>query len=299
MLIEVNPATSGANNVCYGAADSRSGEVSGPVPRSRRGEAELRSAVVGAGNYFAGGGRSEADDPGLAWDAAERYGVTLLWEALPEVRSVPAPAQELEVAARRIRSAVRKWPYRHLARAAWGRARMPNSDADLWLDAAGALATMRHHVEADSPSLAPVGLLRPADWAGAVVGMVRSGVNSTVTAEALLHCAKEFPELAGTRQPDDDGAAACDPFAGSTADDQSLWQAFEAALVLWEAIGAVSDQRWLTVLGWWGLPRALARAWNGDFDAAGWMDTMQPEGAWPGREPSLEDLGFQPPPIAF
>lgn len=211
---------------------------------------------------------------------------------------VSPPAQELQAAAQRIRSAVRKWPYRYLARAAWGAARMPRGDTDLWLDAAGAMATMRHHVEVDSPVLAPVGLLRPADWAGAVIGMVRSGVNSTVTAEHLFRCARECPELAGTRQPDDDGVA-YDPFAGSAADDQSLWQAFEAALVFWEAIDAVSDQRWLTGLGWWGLPRALARAWNADFDAAGWLDATEPEGTWSGREPSLEELGYRPPPIAF
>ena len=66
-------------------------------------------------------------------------------------------------------------------------------------------------------------------------------------------------------------------------------------------MGAISDAWWLTGLGWWGLPRALARAWNGDFDSD-WADTPQvdlQERVWPGNEPSPEDLGIRPPPLAF
>jgi hypothetical protein len=63
-------------------------------------------------------------------------------------------------------------------------------------------------------------------------------------------------------------------------------------------MGAVSDQRWLTRLGWWGLPRALARAWNGDFDEAAWTDPAgSKEGSWPGRAPSLAELGIREPPV--
>ena len=71
------------------------------------------------------------DDLGLAWDAAESYAVRLLREALPEARAVPVPTAELTAAAARFRSAARKWPYKQLARAAWGqrlRRRSPASD---------------------------------------------------------------------------------------------------------------------------------------------------------------------------
>jgi hypothetical protein len=95
-----------------------------------------------------------------------------------------------------------------------------------------------------------------------------------------------------------DEAVAYDPFAGGLADDESLRRGFEAALLCWEAIGAVSEQRWLTRLGWWGLPRALARAWNGDFERAGWADAADGrEGNWPGRAPSLAQLGIREPPV--
>jgi hypothetical protein len=228
--------------------------------------------------------------------------VTLLREALPQAQAVPVPTGELAAAAAHFRSAVRKRPYKHLARVAWGqrpRKRSAADDTDLWLDAAGAMATMRRHVGVDSPLLEPVTLLRPADWAGAVIGLVRSGVNAIATAEDLVRYARQCPEIISTTEPGDE-AAAYDPFAGGVVDDESLRRGFEVALLAWEAIGAVSEQRWLTRLGWWGLPRALARAWNGDFDAAAWVDTAEFDGQggnWSGRIPSLAELGIREPPV--
>ncbi len=84
-------------------------------------------------------------------------------------------------------------------------------------------------------------------------------------------------------------------------DDESLCRGFEAALLSWEAIGAVSEQHWLTRLGLWGLPRALARAWNGEFDRAAWVDATEldgMEGSWPGRAPSTAELGIAELPYA-
>jgi hypothetical protein len=256
----------------------------------------------GEGFHDVRGGVPGPDDLCLAWDAAERYAVTLLREALPQAQAVPVPAGDLTAAAARFRSAVRKRPYKQLARAAWGqrpRKRSPADDTDLWLDAAGAMATMRRHIGADSPLLEPVALLRPADWAGAVIGLVRSGVNTIATAGDLVSYARGCPEITSTTEPGDE-TVAYDPFAGGVADDESLLRGFEAALLFWEAIGAVSDQRWLTRLGWWGLPRALARAWNGDFDESAWADTTELDGqagSWPGRVPSLAELGIREPPV--
>jgi len=254
--------------------------------------------------YNAWGGVPGPNDLGLAWDAAERYAVTLLREALPEAQAVPVPVDELAVAAARFRSAARKWPYKQLARAAWGqrpRKRPPADDTDLWLDAAGAMATMRGHIGAGSLLFEPVTVLRPADWAGAVIGLVRSGVNTTATAGDLVRYARQCPEILSTEEPDDE-VVAYDPFAGGVVDDESLCRGFEAALLAWEAIGAVSEQRWLTRLGWWGLPRALARAWNGDFDRTAWVNSAEfdgGEGSWPGRAPSPAELGITEPPVAI
>jgi hypothetical protein len=253
------------------------------------------------GLYYTPGGTPGPDDLGLAWDAAERYAVTLLREALPEAQAVPVPVEELTAEAARFRSAARKWPYRQVARAAWGqrsRKRSPADDTDLWLDAAGAMAAMQGHIGADLRLLEPVTVLRPADWAGAVIGLVRSGVNAIATAGDLVRYARQCPEIMSMKEPSDE-AVAYDPFAGGVVDDESLCRGFEAALLCWEAIGAVSEQRWLTRLGWWGLPRALARAWNGDFDRAAWVDSTDgKEGSWPGRAPSPAELGIREPPFA-
>jgi hypothetical protein len=252
------------------------------------------------GLYYAWDDAPAPADLGLAWDAAETDAVRLLRDALPEVQAVPVPVEELSLAVARFRSATRKWPYRQLARAAWGqrpRRRPPADDTDLWLDAAGVVATTRRHIGAGSPLLEPVTLLRPADWAGAVIGLVRAGVNTVATAGDLVRYARQCPEIESTTEPGDE-AVAYDPFAGGVADEESLGRGFESALLCWEAIGAVSEQRWLTRLGWWGLPRALARAWNGDFDRAAWTDSADSrEGSWPGRAPSLAELGIREPPV--
>lgn len=240
------------------------------------------------------------DDLCQAWDAAERYAVALLREALPQARDVPVPAGELTAAAARFRSAARKRPYRQLGRAAWGSRQLSaTAGADRWLDAAGAMATMQRHVGVDSPALEPVTLLRPADWAGAVIGLVRAGVNTTITAEDLVRYARQCPETMSAAEPGDEDAA-YDPFTGGGVDDESLARGFEVALLSWEAIGAVNELRWLTPLGWWGLPRALARAWNGDFDTSTWVSTTELDGfggSWPGRAPSLAELGIREPPV--
>ena len=147
--------------------------------------------------YYPRDGAPGPDDLGLAWDAAERDAVTLLREALPEAQAAPVPAGELAAEAARFRSAARKWPYKQLARAAWGqrpRKRSPADDTELWLDAAGVVATMRRHIGAGSPLLEPVTLLRPADWVGAVTGLVRSGVNTVATAGDLARYARQCPE---------------------------------------------------------------------------------------------------------
>jgi hypothetical protein len=237
----------------------------------------------------------------MAWDAAERYAVVLLWRSLPEVHGVAAPAEELMTAAQLIKSRIRQWPYKQLARTTWGRRRLPADDTELWLDAAGAMAAMRHHLDVESRWLEPAFVLRPADWAGAVIGMIRHGVNTPVSADDLVAYARECPEIAGAREPDD-GEQAYDPFASGIPDEESLRGAFEAVLMFWEAVRAVSEEGWLTSLGWWGLPRALARAWNGDFDTAGWVNTAEPEGteaSWSGAAPAPEDLGILRPPLGF
>jgi hypothetical protein len=100
---------------------------------------------------------------------------------------------------------------------------------------------------------------RPRSWpwswptgVGAVVGLTRGGVGASADPAALVATINDCPEVDGRVDPDD-------------ADLVEL--AFEVVLPTWEAVGAVDADRRLTALGVWGLPRALARALDGDLDA--------------------------------
>ncbi len=189
-----------------------------------------------------------------AWDRAEAAAVDLLREALPEVAAANPPGDALREVARRLRSGMRSrtWPYEHMRRAAgWKPESLPSNDPELWLGAAGGLISAREETGLDTEEESTVMALEHADWLGAVVGLVRAGVGASAEPEALVGYIDACPEVDGTVDPD----------------DASLVEtAFELVLPAWEAAGAVDEDRRLTSLGWWGLPRALASAWSGEFD---------------------------------
>jgi hypothetical protein len=93
--------------------------------------------------------------------------------------------------------------------------------------------------------------LEHADWLGAVIGLVRSGPGSAAEPRDLVRLCNDCTEVDGLVDPDE---------------TTILEGAFESVLDSWEAVGVVDDNRRLTVLGNWLLPRALAWAWNADFD---------------------------------
>jgi hypothetical protein len=260
-------------------------------------------------NWPSAGPDPAPDDPGLAWDAADRYAVALLARALPEVRSAWAPGSELHAAAELIRSSRRRWPYRQLARAAWGRGRPPADDAQLWLDTAGAFARAADQRKIHPQFYDSLAAVCPADWAGAVIGLARAGVGTQVTGQDLTRFARDCPETGPRREQPGDGTGegAYDPFCGG-GDAELLGRAFELVATCWQAVGALDEQQRLTLLGWWGLPRALARAWHGDLDAvaahddgpgADAEDDEAPCGTWPGLEPHPADLGIFSPPLPY
>lgn len=189
-----------------------------------------------------------------AWDRAEAAAVDLLREALPEVAGANPPSDALQEAAVRLRSGMRSrsWPYEHMRRAAgWKPGKLPGDDLELWLGSAGGLISAREETGLDSEEESTIMALEHADWLGAVVGVVRTGVGASAEPEALVGYIDACPEVDGTVDPD----------------EASLVEtAFELLLPAWEAAGAVDEDRRLTPLGWWGLPRALAWAWSGELD---------------------------------
>ncbi len=196
---------------------------------------------------------AEIDEFLADWDRAEAEGVELLRQALPEAERAALPADELAAACRRLRAgfASGRRPYTTIRRAAGLGRRPPDDDVELWVAAAGGLIAMRDEsglgVEEESAIMA----LEMADWLGAILGLVRGGVGASAEPEALVAAIDACPEVEGEVDPDD---ASLVGFA------------FELILPAWQAVGAVDERRRLTALGAWGLPRALAWAWNGELD---------------------------------
>ena len=200
--------------------------------------------------------QTEDDDEELLaeWERAEAEAVQVLRQALPAPMLARLPAGELAAACQRLRVGLGRHDpaVETIRRAAGLDPPLPADDAALWLAAAGALIAMREPSGLDSELESAVMAMELADWAGAVIDLVRGGVGASADPPALVAAINNCPEVDGTVDPDD-------------ADLVEL--AFEVVLPTWEAVGVVDADRRLTALGVWGLPRALARAWGSDLDA--------------------------------
>jgi hypothetical protein len=185
-------------------------------------------------------------------EEADRQAVQLLREALPEVRDLPEP-DALPSAAAVIRGRSEGWPLEAAVRAnGWSSESLPADDRQLWIETAGALVNMKNESGLPGEEEALVMTLDHADFAGAVLGAARAGVGSPAGSEELVAHAQECPDIEGELDPDD---------------VEVIEAGFELIVPLWRVIGAIDADDRLTELGRWGLPRALAWAWDGDFDA--------------------------------
>jgi hypothetical protein len=193
----------------------------------------------------------DADDFLQEWQEADRAAVELIREALPDVVAASVPAEPLREAAGQIRGRLADRPYRHLAAAAgWGK-EPPADDQELWIQAAGGLVSMNGESGLGSHEESSLMSLQHADWAGAVIGLARAGVGTRAWAEDLFDLADKCPEIDGSYDTDD---------------REPIVFAFRLMVPVWEAVGALDEHLRLTPLGHWGLPRALAWAWDGSLD---------------------------------
>ncbi len=189
-----------------------------------------------------------------AIEEAEKEAASLVVRALPELRETEPPAGELAACSEQLRAGLisGEWPYEYILNAAgWEKDELPAEDKELWLGAAGALISPYEEMGMDSEEEAVVMALELADWLGAVVGLVRAGVGASASPETLVGYINECPEVDGKIEDEDASV---------------VETAFEMVLPTWEAAGAIDQQRRLTALGKWGLPRALVCAWGGDFE---------------------------------
>jgi hypothetical protein len=217
-----------------------------PLPTTDTHRTEVLSRVDGFND--------EDDEQFLAeWDAAEQHAVQVVRKALASSLGAPPPEPDLRHAAAAIRDAVRQnsLPHRHIAGAAGWTGSPPSNDKQCCVEAAGALIGMHEESGMGDDEVAMIMALEHADWLGAVIGLVRSGPGSAAKPRDLVRLINDCTEVDGLVDQDE---------------TTILEGAFDSVLDSWEAVGVVDDNRRLTVLGNWLLPRALAWAWNADFD---------------------------------
>lgn len=198
---------------------------------------------------------AEDDEFFAEWDEADAEAVELLRESLPEIRDLQAPQPALRSAAERIRAGIASGsrPYSFIPGAAGWTEDPPADDRELWIMATGSLLAGMDDFPMPIEELSTIMALEHGDWVGAVLGLVRAGVGAPAGPADLARYADECPEVEGETDPED---------------AEIIEAGFGHLLELWQATGAVDERSTsLTDLGHWGLPRALAWAWQGDFDA--------------------------------
>lgn len=204
------------------------------------------------------------------WERARTEALHQLCEGLARLRGEAPPRPEIRAAAVKLRANLSSeaYPFPQLARVLAGSSGQPLvEDAELLIRAVA--ATVAPLPESQEPELADRGdqaegaedegaeddlplqidteELELEDWLALIIAVVRPGRAARLDPERLV-------VVAGLDPDSDDG-----------------WikeGAFVRALSLWEDLGML-DGGEVTQVGKWILPRALARAWEGDFDRAG------------------------------
>ncbi len=160
----------------------------------------------------------------------------------------PLDREELAHTARALRhhAGEERFPYDLLWAAAQLEA-LPDDDELLWLSAAAAIVEPRGELPIQPDVEAAWTALEPADWAAAVIEVVRAGAGQRCGPSDLVALVVGFPDIEGP------------PL---TADDVEMLElAFTPVVGLWRVLGALDDRQRLTALGRWGLPEALRFAW--------------------------------------
>lgn len=198
----------------------------------------------------------ELDEWLAEFEAADRHAAGVLREALADQRGVGAPQPDLGIACERLREGLRSgdYPFDWVRRAAGLGQEVPAEDAELLLRCAAGTITPQEDTGLDAGEEASIMAVEHADWLGAIVSAVRAGPGVDASPSALVagiySCAEVNVE---SSDPDD---------------DQVVEAAFHLLSLPWTCLGLVDEDELLTPLGVWALPRALARAWDVDFDAA-------------------------------
>lgn len=203
------------------------------------------------------------------WDEEEAFALSELQRIMAELPKQPeAPLQELETASVRLRAllALPGYPATVLrACAGYDERPMPGDDVELWLavvaGVAGPISDLSENMDVleefadldgelseEDMALANLCAIQHADWLAGVAALVRLGPGVLASPERMARFIAESEDIDIDVQDDED--------LGAT---ESL---FGSVVSLWRHLGIVNEDEVLTPLGWWGLPKALERAWS-------------------------------------
>ncbi|MGV9376703.1 hypothetical protein ACWDRB_12860 [Nonomuraea sp. NPDC003707] len=212
----------------------------------------------------------ELDEESFAiWDEEEAFALSELRRIVAGLPAQPElPAGELDAAAARLRTLLTLPGYpANVLRACAGfeEGPMPDDDGELWLAVAAGIAgpisdlsesgdLLEEFVDLDGEltledaTLANLCAIQHADWLAGVAALARLGPGVLASPERMARLIAESEDIDVDEQDVDDLNAT-----------ESL---FGSVVSLWGYLGIVDKDEVLTPLGWWGLPKALERAWS-------------------------------------
>lgn len=202
-----------------------------------------------------------------AWEEEEAFALAELRRVLADLPEPPFPAAELRSAAARLRTTLSLPGYPgNVLRAVAGldEGVLPESDEELWLDVAAGIAApisdlpdegdaarffdLTAELSHEDSILASLCAINHADWLAAVIALVRCGPGVLASPERIARFIVDSEDV--DVEPDE------------PEDLEATEMLFTAVTPLWAHLGIVDKTEVLTPLGWWGLPKALERAWS-------------------------------------
>ncbi|MFG1703888.1 hypothetical protein ACFLIM_11915 [Nonomuraea sp. M3C6] len=208
-----------------------------------------------------------------AWDEEEAFALSELRRIVAGLPKQPElPAAELEAAAVRLREllALPGYPANVLRACAGFEERpIPDDDRELWLTVVAGVAgpvsdlsenggvleefaDLDGELSMEDAALANLCAIQHADWLAGVAALARLGPGVLASPERMARFIAESEDIDIDDQDDDDLDAT-----------EGL---FFSVVSLWGYLGIVDEDEVLTPLGWWGLPKALERAWSAPAD---------------------------------
>jgi hypothetical protein len=227
----------------------------------------------------------EKDEEFLAeWDAADAEALAAVGELLDQVGDRPVPAEDLRVAAARLREQVAKsgWPGELLIECGGMRAAdLPADDAELWLRMAAGVASpegsddwtegpVPGHDDGDlnetDSAVAAICAIDHFDWLAVITALAVGGPGTSASAADLAGYVRDYDPDEGEPGEDDEDEDEDDYDLADLDDDAEFDELgmeglFLPVTSLWQVLGAIDKEDCLTPLGWWGLPEAMRRVW--------------------------------------